>query len=329
MRQIQAGHDCALRKYLPNADYEPQQIVDAFPLVPDQYKSKVLVITNNEQDWGWSRRPNESARDWIFRGRDKTLDVCRRFYQLGYRRFTFLNFSMGTFDVTDPETCLAVGDAYRDLYNSQLLDGNPVEWWVDMHNYVPDPTWLTPDRTLPGTVAHAAAPALDYSVPAGEGIVKRESRVSRDGEPYVMTWVEPASPFRAEPMEAAVAATSRILQPWDWFLTRWRFLFWPEYHIGFDPAIRRIRPSETGFDKGGTGGAPAQGLTTKQVYDSGMRMLQLLYEPLDMGNGVTAPSPYGGGTWFTTSTHEWLGYSIAYVVGDQSIPIANWVLPPD
>jgi hypothetical protein len=320
------GHDCWLRKYLPDDDLSVQYIDDQFPYVPDDVKALIGAITNNEQDWGWARRAGESARAWIFRGRDKTVALAKLLYAKGFRRFSMMNFSMGTFDVTDEETRIAIGDAYRDLYNNQTLDGSPdglpVEWWVDMHGYVPDETWLYDSRTIPTSLlANFASPAtFQWGDPRAR--VVREMVTLRDGRQEEVTRMEID---HSQPVASALPATGRVIHPYDWYTTRWRFLFWPEMGIRFSHLVHRIKASETLVDKMGTGGAPAQGMSAKAVHRTVLRMNEILYEPLDI-DGQSVESPFGNATIFTSSVSEWLGYSVNYVLKDSGIAVAQWVV---
>ena len=329
------GHDCWLRKYLPDDDLSVQYIADQFPYVPDDVKALIGAITNNEQDWGWARRAGESARAWIFRGRDKTVALAKLLYAKGFRRFTMMNFSMGTFDVTDEETRLAIGDAYRDLYDNQTLDGTvgglPVEWWVDMHGYVPDETWLYDTRTVPATLLAESATLFTASASASPAYLQWgdprahvvcETITLRDGRQMEVARMEID---RNSPSASALPATGRVIHPYDWYTTRWHFLFWPEMGIRFNHLVHRIKASETLVDKMGTGGAPAQGMSAKAVHRTVLRMNEILYEPLDI-DGQLVESPFGNTTIFTSSVSEWLGYSINYVLRDSGIAVAQWVL---
>lgn len=322
---IRAGHDGAQRTWYDNVDLSPQQINDVQQGLPDDVKLLALLITFNECDWGFGRHGGESVRSWFQRQADKTIQVAKIAYQRGYRRATFGGAPMGCYDWTDEETRIEFGNAYRGMYNNQTLDGSPggipFEWWFDGHCYVPNATWLYDSRVVP-TVALADDPDANLGTVLWEDNNTLNTKVhARSG--MVMTWLTPG-PFGTQ--NYALPPTSRVIHPWDWYLTRSNFLFWEEMGILFDPRIRRVWASEGLFDEGGIGGGRAHGYSSIFTHKQILRMMEILAMPIVV-NGKNYEQPHRGFTIFTSakSDAKWSnGFGIDYVLSDPAVDVTKW-----
>jgi hypothetical protein len=323
---IRAGHDGAQRTWNVDTDLSPAQIVALQQYLPDDVKPLVLLILNNEGDWGFGRRAGESIHDWFQRIAKKWIETATLAYQVGYRRFTFGNAPMGCYDWTDEETRTEFGNAFRGLYNNQTLDGTPggtpCEWWYDGHCYVPDPTWLYESRTVPQVNALSMVtqgqPAMVWGEPA---IIRRYT--SEKG--FQMTWMTPAEGIN---VYGALPSSGRIIYPWDWFLTRSNFLFWEEMGILFDPNVQRVIGTEGFMDKMGQGGASAQGITPKQAEVYVERTLEILDMPLIV-NSKAYENPHRGYMIYTNARNDpqWSGgYGIDYILKSSDADPSKWVM---
>jgi hypothetical protein len=326
---IRAGHDGAQRTWHEDGDLSPQQIVDLQQYLPDDVKPLALLVTGNEDDWGYSRRPGESIHDWMQRKAAKTMAVANLAYSRGYRRFTFGNVPMGCHDWTDETTRIEFGNAFRNLYNRQTLDGTPgappVEWWFDGHCYVPDLTWLYDSRVVPGVNVASAHTEGRASVIWGDphNILVGEAHKARDGASFVATYLIPPTKQTAT---NALPVTGRVIHPWDWYLTRSNFLFWEEMGICFDPTIQRVCGTEGLIDEPGVGGPSAHRYSPRQVQQGIVRMLDILSLPIIV-NGKSYAQPHRGFTCFTSSRNDpkWSGgYGIDYVLQSPDADVTQW-----
>jgi GH25 family lysozyme M1 (1,4-beta-N-acetylmuramidase) len=330
-RLARDGHDVWQRTWKENSDWSPSQIVALQQALPDDVKANVGLIVNNEGDWGFGRRGDETAYAWLKRIAQKYIDTMKIAYAAGYRRFAICCMPMGCPDVTDEEVRKGLRDFFKGLYNYQTIegtkDGTRAEIRFDWHNYVPTPNWLYPDMTVPAVAASAlgAKASATSDVPAlvmYPGPVK-VVRAKAGRDEHEVTWMVPDT---SKALASALPSTTRTIRPCDWFLTRYLFCFWPEMGIELDPNVSEIFSSETGCDEGGKGGMVAQALGPAGCQRWVIRALDLVCEPLVI-DGVSYPTPYLGGTIFTLAMDDpqWTpGYGIGEYLASPEVDVTKW-----
>lgn len=312
-RLASMGHKCWFRKWIGDAVLSSQQVIDNTPNLGEKEAwfadNPIGLILSNEGDTGTGKMTFAQRASW------EKAAIKYGVQTRGMKRFAVGTFPMGTPDITNPQVCADLGAAYRDWLNAQAVDGVPAIIDLDLHDYVPDFTWLYKASAFvlysPGLATLARYEVVRES---------RTTKVYRDGEtprPYETSHIESTPLSVADAVangKAGMPVAARAIMPWDWYFTRGRFWFWPEYSIRLDSTRVKVVASERGADKMGTGGCKALGYTTAQVHDAMGRMLDLMNEPLvmDVATGTTAPSPFYAGCWFQMGDNvRWAGYNMA------------------
>lgn len=127
-------------------------------------------------------------------------------------------------------------------------------------------------------------------------------------------WVKPDGSYWNGPQDGYPFAIDQDGKPVDpiWYSLRWHYLF---THCDFDPRIQNIYSGESGADKMGTGGFPAQGTTQEQFRQWCEGFVYTQRKPVVVPSGKrfagTWPSPMKATTLFQWSDFpDWAGYKI-------------------